>query len=97
MKVKPHLIGIETDRRFGWLGRFLVPHLFDGEHWYEIVPLDDGRCRFKHSERFSGLLLPFLRGMLDSKTKPSFEEMNRALKLRVETPAEGRGAERAQS
>lgn len=89
MTVKPKLVAMDEERRFGWLGHLLVPHLFDGEHWYEIEPLESGSCRFKQYERFSGILLPFLRGMLDNKTKPSFEGMNRALKERVEARIDG--------
>ena len=95
MTVKPRLIAIEQNRRFGWLGRLLVPHLFDGEHWYEIESLGEGHCRFKHYERFTGILLPFLRGMLDNKTKSCFEAMNRALKQRVESQAGGKELARA--
>ena len=40
--------------------------------------------RFQHSERFSGILVGFLRASLDRDTQRGFEDMNRALKLRVE-------------
>ena len=39
-----------------------VPHIFDGAHRFELEPIDGGRrTRFVQSERFRGVLLPFVR------------------------------------
>ena len=65
-----------------WLGR-LLPGLFDGEHSLRIEPLDGGRSRFVQSERFTGLLVGLVKGTL-AKTEVGFEQMNAALKARVE-------------
>jgi len=43
---------------------------------------DDTRLR--HSESFSGVLVPFLRKML-ARTEEGFNQMNAALKARAET------------
>jgi hypothetical protein len=67
-----------------WLGRFLVPGLFDGEHRFNIQPIANGKVRFRQSELFSGILVPMFRARLDRDTKRGFEEMNQALKLRAE-------------
>jgi hypothetical protein len=66
-----------------WLGRLLFPGVFDGEHSLRIEPLDGGGSRFVQSERFSGLLVGLAKGTL-AKTEAGFENMNAALKARVE-------------
>ena len=75
----------ERERRFAWLGRLGgVPKLFDGEHSFAIEPLGPNRVRFVQSEKFGGILVPFLRKMLETSTRAGFEAMNRALKDRAE-------------
>jgi hypothetical protein len=95
MRFSPVILAAETGRELRWLGRFLFPGLFDGEHRFLIEPLGEGKVRFQQSERFSGLLVSLLRGRLDRDTKRGFEEMNRALKAKAESDqgkAEGRQA-----
>jgi len=84
MTFKPRVVAVEDGKRFGWLGCLLVPKIMDGEHWYEIEELAPERVRFSQYERFGGILVPFLKGMLEKKTKPSFRLMNEALKRHVE-------------
>ena len=75
----------EPDRELRWLGRLFVPGIFDGEHFFELAPLEEGRStRFTQGERFKGILVPFLRRSLDNGTRKGFEAMNQALKDRVE-------------
>ena len=83
MTFKPVVLAVQPGRELRWLGRLLLPRLFDGEHSFRLEPLDDGRTRFVQSESFSGLLVPLLRSSLE-KTQRGFEEMNAALKERVE-------------
>lgn len=84
MRFTPSIVECAPGRGFAWLGRLMVPGLFDGEHRYELAPAPDGRVRFVHSERFSGVLVPFLKKMLDGPTRQGFEAMNQALKARAE-------------
>ena len=49
-----------------------------------LVSLHDGHVRFHQWERFGGVLVPFLRKMLDTSTRAGFEAMNAALKARAE-------------
>jgi hypothetical protein len=80
---KPTVRAVEANRELRWLGRLLLPGFFDGEHSLRIEPLDGGRSRFVQSERFSGLLVGLVKGTL-AKTEAGFEQMNTALKARVE-------------
>ena len=73
----------EPDRELRWLGRLLVPGIFDGEHILHIEPLDQTRSRFTQAERFSGILVRLFGSTLD-KTELGFEQMNDALKARAE-------------
>jgi hypothetical protein len=80
---KPTLRAVEVNRELRWLGRLLLPRVFDGEHSFRIDQRDGGRSHFVMSERFSGLLVGLFSGLL-AKTEVGFEQMNTALKTRVE-------------
>lgn len=84
MSFSPVVLSAEAGRELRWLGRVLLPGVFDGEHSFIIEPLANGRVRFQQSERFSGLLVGLMRGTLDRDTRRGFEDMNRALKARAE-------------
>ena len=90
MRFTPVVLAAEAGRELRWLGRLLLPGIFDGEHSFVIEPQGEGKVRFQQSERFSGFLVGLFRAGLDRDTKRGFEEMNRALKLRAEEaqPAE---------
>lgn len=84
MTFRPRVLKAEPDRELRWLGHFLIPGLFDGEHIFTIEPLEAGRVRFVQREIFTGLLVPLFMRWLEKDTRRGFEEMNRALKLRAE-------------
>ena len=83
MTFKPTVRAVEANRELCWLGRLVLPGLFDGEHSLRIEPLESGRSRFIQSERFTGLLVGLFGGTL-AKAEAGFEQMNTALKSRVE-------------
>jgi hypothetical protein len=83
LNFKPTVFAVEPARELRWIGRFLVPGLFDGEHSFRIEPLDNNRSRLIQSERFSGVLVAAFKSTLD-KTELGFEQMNSALKARAE-------------
>ena len=82
MTFTPTVLVARPEKELRWLGRLLVPGLFDGEHAFELESRADG-CSFRQSERFAGLLVPFFGGMLEA-TRRGFEAMNAALKRRAE-------------
>ena len=77
------VLAAEPNRELRWVGRLLVPGLFDGEHLFLIEPVEATRVRFVQRERFGGILVPFTRKML-AATRTGFEHMNLALKSRAE-------------
>jgi hypothetical protein len=83
MTFKPKLLKVEPNQELRWLGRLVIPGLFDGEHIFSIETSEPTHVRFHQREIFKGLLVPMLRRMLQD-TRRGFDEMNRALKLRVE-------------
>jgi hypothetical protein len=83
MSFKPVVLEAAAPRVLRWLGKLGVSGIFDGEHSFEVEPMDGERSRFVQSESFRGVLVPFVGGML-TKTAEGFRQMNDALKERVE-------------
>jgi hypothetical protein len=79
---RPRIVRVEPGRELRWLGTLLVPGLCDGEHLFRIEPTRAG-SRFVNAENFTGLLVPFVNGVIES-TAPGYALMNEALKARVE-------------
>jgi hypothetical protein len=86
MTFRPTVLAAEPQRELRWLGRVLLPGLFDGEHSFRLEPFAGGRVRFVQSERFSGVLVPLFRGTL-GRTEEGFVQMNEALKRQAEAAA----------
>ncbi|MCB9932063.1 MAG: SRPBCC domain-containing protein [Planctomycetes bacterium] len=88
---KPRVIEAEVPRVLEWLGRLLIPGLFDGRHRFELRA-EGQDTRLLHTERFTGLLVPLFGAALD-KTAQDFAAFNAALKSRAEggtdTPSGG--------
>ena len=84
MVFKPRVEGHESRQEFRWLGRLILPGVFDGEHAFLIESLAEGRVRFIQRERFRGILASLLLKGIEAQTLAGFEAMNRALKERAE-------------
>ena len=83
MTFKPTVVAAEAGRELRWLGRLLVRGVLDGEHSFTLDALPGGRTRFVQAEVFRGVLVRFFGATLE-KTRVGFEQMNTALKQRVE-------------
>jgi hypothetical protein len=79
---KPKVLRADAPEAFIWRGSLPIPGLFTGEHSFQLTRAGDG-TRLRHSESFSGILVPFLRKML-VRTEEGFNQMNAALKARAE-------------
>lgn len=82
MTFTPTLTVLEPGRAIGWLGRLLVPGVFDGAHRFDLQPIAGG-TRFTQSEEFRGVLVP-LFGRTLARTADGFRALNQAMKVRAE-------------
>jgi len=87
MTFRPTILTVIPNQELRWLGRLLIPGIFDGEHYFQVDQLGSRRVRFVHGEKFSGILIPFARSGLDGGTKAGFLAANEALKARAESRA----------
>ncbi len=83
MWFKPTVTTVRSERELRWVGQMVIPGIFDGEHYFLLDPIGDGRTRFVQGEKFSGILVPLLGGAL-SATEAGFHSMNAALKKQAE-------------
>ena len=86
MTFRPQVLEADPGRRLRWLGRLLLPGLFDGEHSFTIEPIGPERVRLAQHEEFRGPLAPLLLARIGEPTLAGFHQLNRALKVRVEQP-----------
>lgn len=87
MTFRPHVLVARACRELRWRGRFVLPGLFTGEHYF-LLAAHGGGTRLVHGERFSGLLL----AVLDTRRfRADFEAMNGGLKRRAEALQAGGG------
>jgi hypothetical protein len=82
MNFHPTVVALRPQRELRWLGRLLVPGIFDGEHSFLLTPIGNG-VRFVQREQFSGILAGLMRSTL-AATEAGFNAMNVALKERAE-------------
>jgi hypothetical protein len=80
MTFKPRLLVVRRAQELRWLGHLFFPGLFDGEHIFELNENTDGSTTFVQREKFSGILVPLFKKMLDVNTVQGFELMNKKLK-----------------
>ena len=81
---RPTVVVFRPNDSFHWLGKLLVRGLFDGEHQFRVESLGEGRTRFVQREEFRGLLTGLMMRLVRASTTKGFEELNEALKARVE-------------
>jgi hypothetical protein len=84
MMFRPQVLAAIPGREIRWLGRLLIPRLFDGEHAFELADDAEG-CRFRQTEKFTGILVPHMPNRMFEATEQGFTAMNQALKRRAET------------
>ena len=70
----PRVSGVVPDKRMTWTGGFSP--VFKGVRTFELRPCEDGSTQFAMEERFSGLMLPFVKGSMPD-FGPVFERCRR--------------------
>jgi hypothetical protein len=84
MVFHPTVLVMKADQELRWKGHVWIPGIFDGEHRF-VLEAHGENTRLIQSERFTGILAGRLtRGVID-ETVDAMQDMNRALKARVET------------
>jgi hypothetical protein len=81
---KPTVLNVDPPRELRWIGHLWIKGLFDGEHILRIEPIGNDKARFYQKEIFNGLFVRLLAKGLDKDTLRGFNEMNEALKEKVE-------------
>jgi hypothetical protein len=79
---RPTVLAATPGRELRWLGRFILPGIFDGEHMFTLAERGSG-THLVQAETFRGLLVPFLGKQIDSWVA-DFTALNQALRRRVE-------------
>lgn len=81
---RPVITKVEPNHELRWSGRSFLPRLLNGERIFTIEPAGTDRVRFIHAEIFTGLGVAIAGDRLDEDIRQSFEEMNKAIKIRAE-------------
>ena len=84
MTFKPKVLAFDKSKELRWLGNLLFAGLFEGEHKLELTDNGNGTTTFKQSEKFTGILIPLFKKMLDVNTFNGFKQMNQKLKVLAE-------------
>ena len=83
MNFKPTILVFKENEEFRWIGHLGIKGIFDGEHYFKLMEESNGHTKLIHGEKFSGLLVALMSGMLN-KTADGFKLMNEALKTKAE-------------
>jgi hypothetical protein len=75
------ILKIANAKEFRWIGHFHMPGLIDGEHVFEIHPVEENKIHFVQREYFSGILVPLTwKNFINTYLRQGFEELNQSLK-----------------
>jgi hypothetical protein len=80
----PQITAVEPRKKLVWVGRLFSSTLFEGEHTFDLIELDQAHTRVMHSERFRGMLVGLLWNRFSPPLIVGFRAMNEVLKRRCE-------------
>lgn len=82
---KPNISYWTEKKQFAWLAQTGLPRIFDGEHFFELKDLGNGKTLLTNREEYRGVLSQIFRQLPMMKTAPDgFKKMNIELKNYVE-------------
>ncbi len=81
---QPTVTKVEPHRELRWIGKSIIPGIFNGERIFTIEPLQTNNIHFVHMEIFTGLGVALIGSRLDKDVYQSFVKMNDAFKEKVE-------------
>lgn len=82
--IHPVIKEVNPGHGFAWKGSLWFPGLFDGYHYFEIRESGPTQVTLYHGEKFSGILSGLILRQIGEDTLENFQQMNKALKARVE-------------
>lgn len=71
-----------TENEIRWRGKLFTKGLFDGEHYFQVIPVSNTQSKLVHGEVFTGCLVSLLSKTLKN-TELGFRQMNEALEKKV--------------
>ncbi len=80
----PRIVTVEPGKKMVWVGRLLSPELFEGEHAFEVIEIDQSHTRVIQSEHFKGILVAAFWRRFSPALLQGFRAMDDALKQRCE-------------
>jgi len=81
---KPEILKMEPNQELRWVGKLGgVNWLFKGEHYFILTAEKKGTL-FVHGENFTGILAWLLWPFVKKQFEANFNQMNQALKARVD-------------
>jgi len=82
---KPDISFWEENKRFAWIAKTGLSRVFDGEHFFELKDLGNGKTLLTNREEYRGVLSQIFRQLPMMKTAPNgFKKMNLELKSYIE-------------
>jgi hypothetical protein len=82
---KPTITYWEENATFGWLAITGIPGVFDGEHFFELKDIGNGKTRLINREEYRGIVSQIIKRLPMMKQAPQgFKKMNEELKVYVE-------------
>jgi hypothetical protein len=83
---KPNISYWQERKTFAWIAKTGLPRIFDGEHFFELNDLGNGRTLLTNREEYRGVLSQLFRQLPMMKTAPEgFKKMNLELKHYIES------------
>jgi hypothetical protein len=81
---KPKVLHVAENEGFSWIGRLVLPGIFDGKHEFRLEALGPDRVKLIEKETFRGLLSTLLLKQIGEQTLQAWRAAHQALKARVE-------------
>lgn len=83
---KPDISYWEDRKRFAWIAKTGIKRVFDGEHFFELQDLGNGKTLLINREEYRGILSLLFKQLPMMKSAPrGFEKMNFEFKNYVES------------
>jgi hypothetical protein len=82
---KPDISHWQEGKKFAWIAITGFPRVFDGEHFFELKDLGNGKTLVTNREEYRGVLSQLFKQLPMMKTAPEgFKKMNLELKYYIE-------------